>query len=67
MTTPTQHAHANTDLIFVGDVPTLVVEWEARPDGDLPLVTIPLDPQHLQPLKNWPHVDFLYDLPIVQP
>jgi hypothetical protein len=39
MTTATQNAHANSDLIYVNGVPTIVVEWEVRPDGDRPRLT----------------------------
>ena len=58
--------HANTDLIYVAGVPTLVLEWRVRPDGDLPLVMIPLDPQKLQPL-GWQDADFLYEDAIEDP
>jgi hypothetical protein len=54
------YQHTNADLIFVDGVPTVVIEWDVRPGGDLPLVTAPLDPQHLQDL-GWADADFLYD------
>jgi hypothetical protein len=64
---PKSYDHANSDLIFVNGCPTIVVEWLVRPDGDLPLATIPLDPQYLHPLKGWEDVDYLYEIAVAPP
>ena len=53
-------AHFNSDLIFVDGVPTVVLEWEMNPDGDLPAVTIQLDPQRLHKLV-WPKAEYMYE------
>ncbi len=58
--------HFNSDLIFLDGVPTIVIEWEVRPDGDVPAVAVALDPQHLHKL-NWKSADYLYEFPVVDP
>jgi hypothetical protein len=58
--------HFNSDLIFVDGVPTIVVEWLVQPDGDIPKVTIPLDPQFLRKLR-WEDAEYLYEFPVEDP
>lgn len=58
--------HFNSDLIFVDQVPTIVIEWTIRPDGDLPAVTVPLDPAHLRKL-DWPEAEYAYVLAVEDP
>ena len=35
-----KYAHYNADLIFVAGIPTVVIEWEERPEGDRPAVMV---------------------------
>lgn len=58
--------HFNSDLIFIKDVPTIVIEWQTRPGGDVPAVTVSLDPAHLHPL-GWKSADYVYELPVEDP
>ena len=58
--------HDNADLIWVSGVPTVVVEWDVRPDGDVPAVTIPLDPHGLSKL-GWEKAEYLYSEAIQDP
>jgi len=53
-----------TDLVYVGEVPTLVLEWA----GDLPApgATVPLDPRFLHQI-NWPQAKWMYEWPIDDP
>lgn len=62
----TAYHHAASDLVWVAGVPTVVVQWAVRPDGDLPSVTVPLDPQHLHKL-NWPQAEYMYEFAIQDP
>lgn len=52
--------HVCSDLIFVGGMPTVVLEWEMRPDGDVPAVAIPLDPRSLHKL-GWKSAEYMYE------
>jgi len=52
--------HFDSDLIFIEAVPTIVVEWQVRPDGDLPIVTIQLDPQRLHRI-GWEKSEYMYE------
>jgi len=58
--------HFNSDLIFVDGTPTIVVEWEVKPNGDFPFVTIPLDPTCL-PHIGWDEAEYMYELPVEDP
>jgi hypothetical protein len=58
--------HFNSDLIFVDDVPMIVVEWEITPQGDLPSVTIRLDPKYLHKL-GWEDAEYLYEFSVEDP
>lgn len=53
------------DLVWVDGVPTLVIEWGTDlPEGDVPIVSVPLDRAKLQPLaKN----QYVYDGAIEDP
>lgn len=59
-------AHYNCDLIFVGSIPTVVVEWSVFPDGDRPAATIPLDPQFLHHL-GWESAEYMYEHTVDDP
>jgi hypothetical protein len=56
--------HSVSDLIFVGDVPTLVVEWDAG--GQRPAATIPLDPMFLHRI-DWEDAQYVYERPVEMP
>jgi hypothetical protein len=61
-----------SDLIFVSDVPTIVVEWLESPDGvSLPLVTISLDRRYLHkidsPEADYLEAEYLYEKEVVDP
>ena len=58
--------HVNSDLIFLGGGPVVVLVWEQRPDGDYPAVTVTLDPAYLHKI-NWPEAEYLYELSIEDP
>lgn len=58
--------HFNSDMIFVDGVPTIVIEWEVHPAGDVPVVTIPLSPEHLHHL-GWSEAEYLYEFPVEDP
>jgi hypothetical protein len=58
--------HANCDLIWVDEIPTVVVEWEVLPDGDLPLVSVPLDPTKLH-IIGWDEAEYMYEEAIQDP
>lgn len=58
--------HFNGDLVFIEGAPHIVIEWEDRPDGSHPAVTVPLDPAKLHPL-NWPDVQYIYEAAIQDP
>ena len=58
--------HVNSDLIFLGGVPVVVLVWEQLPDGDYPAVTVTLDPAYLHKI-NWPEAQYLYELSIEDP
>lgn len=53
-----------TDLVYVDDVPTLVLEWTGNAPS--PGATVPLDPQYLQQI-NWPQAKWMYEFPIDDP
>jgi hypothetical protein len=59
-------AHFVTDLIFVDGIPHAVLEWDGTPDNEVPQVSVPLDPSHLQVFRSG-HVTHLYDIPIEDP
>jgi hypothetical protein len=59
--------HFTSDLIFVGRIPAIVVEWVVRPDGDTPTVTIPLDPLCLHKIMGWGEAEYMYQLPVQDP
>lgn len=53
-----------TDLVYVGDVPTLVLEWTG--DQPEPGATVPLDPQYLHEV-NWPQAKWMYEFAVDDP
>ncbi len=55
-----------SDLIFPNGEPMIVIEWDVRPDGDYPAVTVSLDPRKLHHLPGQ-DPDYLYEDPIVDP
>jgi hypothetical protein len=59
-------AHFDADLIFVGNVPTVVLEWDVRPDGDRPAITVPLKPEYLHKMQVG-DAGYMYELAIVDP
>lgn len=57
----------NSDLIFIKDIPHIVLLWTDYPNGKSePAYTVAIDSAKLHPL-NWPDVQFLYELPIELP
>ena len=40
--------HCISDLIFIEDVPFVVLEWSGMGDKEIALVTVELDPRQLQ-------------------
>jgi hypothetical protein len=66
MNTAEGYAHFNSDLIFVGKIPTVVLEWEILPDGDHPGTTVPLDRNRLHKV-DWPNAEYMYEDPIEHP
>ena len=60
------YAHFNCDLVWIQGIPTVVIEWASEPEGDVPLVTIPLDAQKLRKL-GWKEAEYLYDEAIQDP
>jgi cytoskeletal protein CcmA (bactofilin family) len=56
----------NTDLIFRAGIPIVVLGWERQPCGDIPAVTMTLDPKHLRK-RDWLDAEFLYDLLVEDP
>ena len=59
-------AHYNSDLIVLDGIPTIVVEWTPTPDGDVPTVTIQLDPRRLHKL-GWKEAEYMYELCVEDP
>jgi hypothetical protein len=64
--------HVISDLIFIRGVPTIVAEWLETPAGDIPLVTIPLDPRYLHRIgspeaERFLEIEYLYELEVVDP
>jgi hypothetical protein len=62
----TNLGHFNSDLIFVGPVPTIVLEWMVGSEGDIPAVAIPLDPTHLHKI-GWKDAEYMYELEVEDP
>jgi hypothetical protein len=62
-------AHRAMDMLWIAGVPTLVLEWMDVRDGEVPAVTVRLDPRHLSPLDPilWQGADLLYALPVERP
>lgn len=57
--------HFATDLVYIGEVPTLVFEWQ--PDGQpAPNSTAALNRQYLHEV-NWPQARWMYEIPIHDP
>jgi hypothetical protein len=63
-TSAQRYWHGDSDLIFAGDTPTLVVEWDA--DGQRPAATIPLDPLFLHRI-DWEDAQYVYERPVEMP
>ena len=59
-------AHYNADLVFIGGVPTVVIDWIEYPDGDRPGVTVPLDPSLLHKI-GWDEAEYMYQDTIDDP
>lgn len=59
--------HFNSDLIYIKDVPHIVLEWLVFPNGDeIPAVSVALDSSKLHPL-DWTDVQYLYEFPVEWP
>jgi hypothetical protein len=57
-----------TDIVFVSGNPLAVIEWGEAATGDVPVVTVPLDPAQLKVLSQpTGRVRFLYPSMIVDP
>jgi hypothetical protein len=64
--------HFISDLIFVQGIPMIVIEWLETLEGDVPLVTISLDRQHLHKItsleaERFLETEYLYELEVVDP
>lgn len=60
--------HFSSDLIFTDEGPMVVIEWNETEGGDVPAVTVRLDPAYLHEMKPpWPNADYLYEYPIDDP
>ena len=57
---------ATTDLIFRDGQPIAVLSWAGKPGTGHPVVSVPLDPEHLLELTNGV-VDYVYQRPIQDP
>ncbi len=51
---------AVTDLVFRSGASFAVLAWRGAPGNEYPLVSVPLDPTHLQELHSG-RIDYLYD------
>ncbi len=60
------YAHFISDLIFVGRIPMIVVEWSTHWDGDRPKVTVPLDPKRLHTFGR-KEAEYLYESSVEDP
>lgn len=58
--------HFESDLIFEGETPFIVIEWEDTPTESRPVIKVKLDPKYLHKL-NWKNVDYLYEFPVKDP
>jgi hypothetical protein len=57
-----------TDIVFVSGKPVAVIEWKVTATGDVPIVTVPLDPAQLKVLSQPAgRVRFLYQSKIADP
>lgn len=55
--------YVNSDLIALAGIPTVVLMWHQRPQGDYPAATVTLNPGYLHKI-SWPEAEYLYELPI---
>lgn len=55
------------DLIYLGAIPTLVIEWSGERGDSDPSVTVALDPKKLQRGLEAFGADYLYQLPVEDP
>ncbi len=59
--------HHSSDLIYIRDVPHLVLEWLVLPSGEeQPSIFVALDSSKLRPL-NWTDAQYLYEDPVEWP
>ena len=59
--------HFNCDTIFLNEIPHIVFEWQESSEGEIPAITVALDPQHFHPLEGWNEVQYLYENPVKDP
>ena len=59
--------HYEADSVIIDGIPHVVFEWEQTPEGEIPAVTVALDPKYLHPLPGWGEVTHLYEFPIEDP
>ena len=56
--------HFNSDIIYIKDVPYVVLVWERnQKNEEYPVLSVALDASKLHPL-NWTDVEYLYELPV---
>ena len=57
-----------SDLIFSDQGPIVVIEWDRTPAGDIPSVTVLVNPHHLHRLQPpWPNANYTYELSVEDP
>jgi hypothetical protein len=64
-----KHILCKTDLQFDEGVPYVVLEWLNTPEGEVPSIRVPLDPQYLHKINpdQTGGADFTYERPVSWP
>ena len=60
------YGHFQTDMVIVSGTPTLILEWMTTEDGEIPAVTVELDPKYLHPFPG-EGFDYMYEHPVEDP
>ena len=58
--------HHISDLQYDEGIPYVVLEWLMTPEGEVPSLRVPLDPNYLHEY-NVGKADYLYELPVFWP
>ncbi len=56
--------HFRTDMIYIDQIPHLVLDWLMTDDGEKPGTMVPLDPALLVKMPGWVEVDYMYEGPV---